>query len=69
MAEEEALAEFHFLSGDEAQQLRNKSKDKDAENEDWGVDYSALNKKKEMYQKEAMTKKGTHREFFFIFPI
>uniref|UniRef100_A0A915K328 Striatin N-terminal domain-containing protein n=1 Tax=Romanomermis culicivorax TaxID=13658 RepID=A0A915K328_ROMCU len=61
--EEEALAEFQFLTCNDALRLTsatNASKKElhPSSGEEWGVDYSALNKKKEMYQKEAMTKKG-----------
>lgn len=75
LEEEEALAEFQFLSGDEISEQQNRrttivaappkteptsttSANNEQSGEDWGVDYSALNRKKEMYQKEAMTKKG-----------
>lgn len=74
-AEEEALNEFHFLGGDKADSARRQrdtaggygSGGEDSGGENWSaVDYQALNRKKEQYQKEAMTKKGSssHRKCF-----
>lgn len=77
-AEEEALNEFQFLGGDKADSARRQQRDasgsgygsggEDSGGENWSaVDYQALNRKKEQYQKEAMTKKGSssHRKYNF----
>jgi len=81
LEEEEALAEFQFLTGDEApdnmrrtapsssSSQSSSSGQTDRSGDDWGVDYSALNRKKEIYQKEAMTKKGASHSSTFCLVI